>query len=107
MNSNSQTSISECMKILLGDDVEACLASCTNCKEQFSLLRKAYLKLCLTTHPDKGGDPARFREVNNDTMVLTNAPVYARILCFKLWDRFISAFTASAKYIGLAFSAKI
>lgn len=36
---------------------------CVGASEEFSKLKKLYFRLALDTHPDKGGDPDRFREV--------------------------------------------
>ena len=35
-------------------------------------IRKAYLKLARTHHPDKGGDPDRFKEIAHASEVLTD-----------------------------------
>lgn len=54
--------------------VNACLAAiglgvkdlrgCTNVTEEFTIIKKAYFKKILVVHPDKGGDPEEFRNVN-------------------------------------------
>ena len=36
---------------------------CVDAAEEFGCVKKLYFKLALSAHPDKGGDPARFREV--------------------------------------------
>lgn len=54
--------------------VHACLAAiglsvqdlcvCTNLTEEFTLIKRAYFKKVLVVHPDKGGNPEEFRNVN-------------------------------------------
>lgn len=43
-----------------------------NLDDQFKLLRRQYLKKCLETHPDKGGDAEVFRNVNESFEFLKN-----------------------------------
>merc|ERR1711865_340544 len=46
------------------DEDYAALKECATFQDEFKLVRKAYLKRCLATHPDKGGDEQDFRRVN-------------------------------------------
>ena len=55
------TTIANCCS-KLGVQLET-LAASNGLDEEWALLKKAYFKKCLANHPDKGGDPAAFREV--------------------------------------------
>lgn len=37
-------------------------------------IKKAFKTLAMTHHPDKGGDPEKFKEINNAYQMLTNPP---------------------------------
>jgi hypothetical protein len=46
------------------------LRYCSNLQEEFACIKKAYFKKVLSSHPDKGGDPAVFRNVQSAFEVL-------------------------------------
>jgi curved DNA-binding protein CbpA len=41
------------------------LEQCATLSQEFNIIKKAYFKQCLQTHPDKGGDEADFRKLNS------------------------------------------
>ena len=44
-------------------DPEAAFGACANFEDEFRVVKKAYLKIVLKEHPDKGGDRERFEAV--------------------------------------------
>ena len=56
-------SVGDCLQSLDIDDPDNFFASSSSINEEFKFLKRQYLKLCLKHHPDKGGDPERFREI--------------------------------------------
>jgi hypothetical protein len=42
---------------------EETFANLTSTKDEFSAIKSQYMKKALRTHPDKGGDEAQFREL--------------------------------------------
>eukprot|EP00798_Chlamydomonas_sp_ICE-L_P027026 gene27026-2253_t len=57
-----------CLKSIGVD--QTALSRCSNIEEEFSLIKKDYFKKILATHPDKGGDPVVFRDVQGSFEVL-------------------------------------
>ena len=39
-----------------------------------SLVKQAHHRLCLTHHPDKGGDPEKFKEIHSAYEEITKVP---------------------------------
>ena len=48
----------------------AALGACQGLQQEFGFIKKAYFKRVLACHPDKGGDPAVFRDVQGAFEVL-------------------------------------
>lgn len=46
------------------------LSTCTGLNAEWAFIKKGYFKKILTSHPDKGGDPAVFRDVQTSFEVL-------------------------------------
>jgi len=66
----------ECLTAI-GIDVDApLLAEAEGLDEEFRIIKKAYRTKVLETHPDKGGDPAQFRDVQASFEVLRD--LYSR-----------------------------
>uniref|UniRef100_A0A7S0N4Q4 Uncharacterized protein n=1 Tax=Pyramimonas obovata TaxID=1411642 RepID=A0A7S0N4Q4_9CHLO len=63
-----------------GEDVHSCLvtigvdlgvlAACTSLDDEWKAIKKQYFKIILVQHPDKGGDPAIFRDIQTAFEVL-------------------------------------
>ena len=50
-------------------------------------VRKAYRKLAMKYHPDKGGDPERFQEIQSAYYELTEEPQNGSGLLFRISPR--------------------
>jgi hypothetical protein len=62
--------ISQSLEILGIQDASV-FESCTNGRgDEFKVVRKIYLQVVLTAHPDKGGDPGVFREIQTSFEML-------------------------------------
>ena len=60
--------IKSCLTTIFSDDIgphkeDFGLSGCDTLEEEFKIIKKAYFKNALKSHPDKGGDPSVFREV--------------------------------------------
>ena len=64
----STRTVKQCLEAvgLVMDD----FSECVSLDEEFSIVKKAYFKTVLKTHPDKGGDPEQFRRVQTSFEVL-------------------------------------
>ena len=60
--------IVECLTVI-GVTVEA-FGGAESVEDEFAAIKKIYFRRILVTHPDKGGDPALFREVQTNWEVL-------------------------------------
>ena len=58
-------SVGSCLSALGINDPDTFFDSCSSINEEFKILKRQYLKLCLTNHPDKGGAVERFREIQS------------------------------------------
>ena len=54
------------------------LAACQSLDEEWKAIKKAYFKIILVQHPDKGGDPAIFRDIQTSFEVCLSFMVYMR-----------------------------
>ena len=54
------STLARCLESLEVDSSSA-FAACGNIVDEFKVVKKAYFKRVLATHPDKGGDAAEFR----------------------------------------------
>ncbi|KAK3268662.1 hypothetical protein CYMTET_22847 [Cymbomonas tetramitiformis] len=96
----------------VGKTVKACLATvgihdpvsslsgCATLEEEFSKVKRRYFKKILKAHPDKGGDPAEFRDIQATFEVLRE------LFDTRAVDSFITAAKQStaAAYVGKASS---
>jgi len=73
---NSNRSVRDCLAVLgiSPEDLQAAVAendsSSSVLKKEFKIIRRAWIARALETHPDKGGDPAEFRAVQESFEVL-------------------------------------
>eukprot|EP00928_Gymnodinium_smaydae_P009578 TRINITY_DN1358_c0_g2_i1.p1 TRINITY_DN1358_c0_g2~~TRINITY_DN1358_c0_g2_i1.p1 ORF type:complete len:480 (+),score=70.28 TRINITY_DN1358_c0_g2_i1:104-1543(+) len=58
------------------------LSSCAGFHAEWALIKKGYFKKVLSSHPDKGGDPAVFRDVQTSFEVLRKIFEEAKIVSF-------------------------
>lgn len=63
---SSSRVVRECLAAL--GDVD--FSRCDDVESEFKAVKRAYFKRALATHPDKGGDPSEFREINASFEVL-------------------------------------
>ena len=60
----SAKTISECLKAVGVNAASSEWATtCTTIEDEWKVIKKAYFSKILISHPDKGGDPAVFREI--------------------------------------------
>ena len=57
----SEKTVKECLECI--DVTLEHFSECQSLQEEFATIKKLYFKKILKAHPDKGGDPAVFREV--------------------------------------------
>lgn len=64
--------IKSCLSIIFADNTDygENLKTCANLLEEFTFIKRAYFKNVLINHPDKGGDAAKFREVQTSFEVI-------------------------------------
>lgn len=67
-NDRGGATVGACLESIEVDT--AVLSACSNVQEEFSCIKKAYFKKILACHPDKGGDPVVFRNVQGAFEVL-------------------------------------
>eukprot|EP00634_Sargassococcus_sp_CCMP2135_P002782 CAMPEP_0198662802 /NCGR_PEP_ID=MMETSP1467-20131203/49234_1 /TAXON_ID=1462469 /ORGANISM="unid. sp., Strain CCMP2135" /LENGTH=501 /DNA_ID=CAMNT_0044399305 /DNA_START=45 /DNA_END=1550 /DNA_ORIENTATION=+ len=65
---------------ILGEDLD--FAGAKDVDEEFQTVKKAYFKAILKAHPDKGGDPATFRDIQAAFMVLKTMYEKKRVTTF-------------------------
>jgi hypothetical protein len=74
------------------------LSSCSGLNAEWAFIKKGYFKKILTSHPDKGGDPAVFRDVQTSFEVLRKVFEDAEITTFAVsLDQPIGDFYKGAK----------
>lgn len=61
--SGAATTVGAMLAALGVTDPEAAFGACANFEDEFRVVKKAYLKIVLKEHPDKGGDRERFEAV--------------------------------------------
>lgn len=60
------------------------LNGCTTAEQEWPIIKRAYFKKVLSTHPDKGGDAAAFRDVQAAFEVLRRLFDTGAVECFRL-----------------------
>ena len=64
-------------------DAATAFASCGDLAEEFKVIRRAYHRKVLATHPDKGGDAQEFRDVQSAFEVLREFYDRGRVITFR------------------------
>lgn len=64
--------LGSCMAAIGVSDAAARLGPCADLDEEFAILKKAYMRTVLKTHPDKGGDAATFQATRSAFEVIRN-----------------------------------
>ena len=64
-------------------DASTAFASCGDLAEEFKVIRRAYHRKVLATHPDKGGDAQEFRDVQSAFEVLREFYDRGRVITFR------------------------
>ena len=81
-------------------------ASCGDLADEFKVIRKAYHRKVLATHPDKGGDAQEFRDVQSAFEVLRNFYDRGRVITFRSEENnstsTAEAFSSAADYFAQA-----
>ena len=72
--------IKACLKSIGVDD--GALEGLASLPEEWAVIKKAYFKKVLKTHPDKGGDPDAFRAVQASFEVLRDLYDSAQVASF-------------------------
>ena len=64
-------------------DATTAFVSCGDVAEEFKVIRRAYHRKVLATHPDKGGDAREFRDVQSAFEVLREFYDRGRVITFR------------------------
>ena len=64
-------------------DATTAFVSCGDVAEEFKVIRRAYHRKVLATHPDKGGDAQEFRDVQSAFEVLREFYDRGRVITFR------------------------
>jgi len=96
VDDDENRTVKSCLTTIFSEDVNVPdndfgLSGCANIDEEFKIIKKAYFKNVLKSHPDKGGDPSVFRDVQASFEVLRDLFDNSKI------ESFYSGFEKSTK----------
>jgi hypothetical protein len=82
--SGAATTVGAMLAALGVTDPEAAFGACANFEDEFRVVKKAYLKIVLKEHPDKGGDRERFEAVQTAWETLSSMKAENKLGSLKL-----------------------